>query len=433
MTDYSDQSDLDPILLRGLTQRRLSRGEMLRVTGAGFGALSLASFLAACGSGNSSASGSTSNSPAKVGSAAWWNQQKAGSQVRFANWPLYIDVEQQGGHSVHRSLQDFTKQTGIKVSYSEVIQAYDSFFGKIRPSLAAGQGTGYDLIVMGYPKWLPLMIHLGYLIALDHAKLPNFTADASSFAKNPFYDPGNTYSIPWQSGITGIGYNPKLTGREITSYWDLMDPKFKGKVGMFADTEDLPNMALLGIGVEPTKSTPKDWQKAANVLKKQKQEGIVRKYYDQSYIDALTKGDTWLSMAWSGDIYQANLSGAPNLKFVVPKEGGLLWSDCMCVPLHSGNPLGALKLMDYVYKPAVAAMITEYVHYIAPVPASQAIIKQDAARATDPKTKAKLLNTATSPIVFPSNAELHRLHFYRNLNAKETQAWDSLFQPIYQS
>lgn len=421
-----DEPAIDAALLRGLTQRRLSRGGMLRLLGAGAGALAVPSLLEACGT----STGTTS--AAGLGSASWWAKQKAGKQVNFANWPLYIDVAHQGGKSTHPSLDDFTKHTGIGVHYSEVIQAYDSFFGKIHPDLQAGQYTGYDLIVMGYPKWLPLMISLKYLIPLDHGLMPNFTRYAGAFEKNPFYDPGNKYSVPWQSGITGIGYNPKLTGRKIDSLHDLFDPAFKGRVGMFGDTEDLPNTALLAMGVDPPHSTPKQWQQAANLLKKQKNSGIVRKYYDQSYINALTKGDTWLSMAWSGDIYQANLSGAPDLQFVVPKEGGLLWSDCMCIPQHSHNPRGAIDLMDFVYKPAIAAMITEYVHYIAPVPAAKSVIRQDAAKASG-KQRSTLDGIASSPLVFPSSHDLQRLHFYRNLTPKETTQWNSLFEPIYQS
>src|SRR5579875_2411927 len=229
--DAGEQFDI--AFLRGLTQRRLSRGEMLKTSAAGLGAVSLASLLAACGT--SGGAGASSTGAGGIGSTTWWNKQKKGSTLNFANWPLYIDKSQQNGHTVHPSLQTFTKDTGIKVNYDEVIQAYESFFGKIRPSLAAGQSIGYDIIVMGYPKWLPLMIQLGYLIPLDHAKLPNFQKNATSFSKNPFYDPHNKFSVPWQAGLTGIGYDPKLTGRKITSLQDLMDPAFKGKVGMFGD------------------------------------------------------------------------------------------------------------------------------------------------------------------------------------------------------
>lgn len=426
--DSIDLPDIDLPLLRGLTERRLSRGQMLRMIGAGAGSLSLTSFLAACGTGGTNAAKGKTN----VGSSSWWDAQKKTSAVSFANWPLYIDVAQQGGHSVHPSLQKFAHDSGIQVHYREVIQDYPSFFGKIRPELAAGQYTGYDLIVMGYPRWLPLMIRLGYLIRLDQRRLPNFHKYGSPSIKNPSYDPGNTYSIPWQSGLTGIGYNPQLTGREITSLEDLRDPKFKGKVGMFADAQDPPNLALLAVGVDPVKSTQNDWHKAAAWLQAQKNAGIVRKYYDQSYIDALTRGDVWLTMAYSGDIFQANLSGAKNLKFAIPKEGALLWNDDMCIPLHSHNPLGALQLMDFFFQPKVAAMVAEYVHYITPVPTAQSIIVKNAAAATD-KQKAQFESAANSPLVFPSKAAASRFRRYRNLTPSEQKTWDALFQPIYQS
>lgn len=429
MSGKADVPAIDYPLLRGLTQRRISRGDMLRVSGAGLGAVGLSTLLGACGTSGAKSSGGSSG----VGSTAWWDKQKGNGTVNFANWPLYIDVKRVSGKSVHPSLEAFTRQTGVKVNYKEVIQAYDSFFGKIRPSLAAGQNTGYDLIVMGYPKWLPLMIQLGYLVRLDKRRLTNFAKYGGASVKNPSYDPNNAHSTPWQSGITGIGYNPKLTGREITSYMDLMDTAFKGKVGMFGDDQDLPNLALVGLGIDPVTSTPKDWRKAAALLQRQKQQGVVRKYYDQSYVDALTRGDVALTMAWSGDIYQAQQSGSKDLKFVVPKEGGLLWTDCMCIPLHASNPLQALQLMDFTFKPPVAAMITEAVHYIAPVPASQSVIRSDAGKASKPSDKTSLDAVAASPLVFPSAADLKRLRRYRNLTAKETKQWNALFQPIYQS
>ncbi|HZS94714.1 MAG TPA: spermidine/putrescine ABC transporter substrate-binding protein [Chloroflexota bacterium] len=421
---------LDAAFIRGLTQRRLSRGEMLKATGAGIGSLSLASLLAACGTGG--ASGTSGSGATAVGSTAWWDKQKKGSTLSFANWPLYIDKTQKNGRTDHPSLDKFTNATGIKVHYQEVIQSYESFFGKIRPSLAAGQSIGYDLIIMGYPKWLGLMIQLGYLVPLDHAKLPNFNKNAASFAKNPFYDPGNRYSVPWQTGLTAIGYNPKLTGRPITSLQDLMDPAFRGKIGMFGDITDMPNTALLAVGVNPTKATVSDWHKAANWLQRQKNAGLVRQYYDQDYIDALTKGDVWLSMAYSGDIYQANLSGA-HLEFVVPKEGALLWADCMCIPKHASNPLGALDLMDFVYKPDIAAMITEYIDYITPVATAKQAILKNAAQASSLSEKKSLRSLASSELVFPTKADSAKFHFYANVPNSKQQEWNNLFEPIYQS
>ena len=310
-----------------------------------------------------------------------------------------------------------------------MIQDTSSFFPKIQPQLAAGQPTGYDLMIITNGVYLDKLIQLDYLVPLNHDMMKNFDAHASASVKSPSYDKGNKYTMAWQSGITGIGYDPKRTGREITSWHDLTDPKFKGKIGMFGDTEDLPNSALVAIGVKPESSTQEDWKKAADWLKQQKP--LVRKYYLQDYIDPLSKGDIWASMAWSGDIFQANASGA-NLKFVVPSEGGVLWTDNMCIPMHAGHPLDAMTYMDFVYDPKIAAIMAEGINYITPIPDAQAVIKQDAAKATGDE-KATLEDVATSALVFPSASDYSRVHRYRVLTAEEEKVWNALFEPIYQS
>jgi spermidine/putrescine transport system substrate-binding protein len=236
--------------------------------------------------------------------------------------------------------------------------------------------------------------------------------------------------MAWQSGITGIGYDPKRVGRKITSWSDLTDPKFSGKVGMFADNEDLPNSALCAIGVNPENSTEADWKKAADWLKKQRP--LVRKYYQQDYIGPLSKGDLWISMAWSGDIFQANANGA-SLEFVVPKEGAAIWTDNMCIPAHAKHPLDAMIYMDWVYQPNIAAMLADYINYITPVPATQAIFRKDAADATSKDDKEYYQGLSTSPLVFPKPSDFAKLHRYRVLNVEEQKVWNALFEPIYQS
>jgi spermidine/putrescine transport system substrate-binding protein len=408
---------VDPAWLRGLTQRRLSRRDVLRIAGVGGGAMAASSVLAACGvSGGKAAKTSTS----------FWDGKKQTGHLVFANWPLYIDV----AHKQHPSLELFTKQTGIQVAYKEVINENDSFYGKIEPSLAAGQSTGYDIIVITDGIYLSKLMQANYLIPLDHAQLPNFNQYAGPFVKNPSYDPGNKYTVAWQSGMTGIGYNPKYIKEPITSFQDLLNPKYKGKIGMFGDNQDLPNLALLGIGVKPEDSTPADWQKAADMLKKQRP--LVRKYYDQNYIGPLSKGDIWISMAWSGDIFQANLSTPGlNLKWIAPKEGAVIWTDNMCIPIHAQHPVDALKMMNFVYDPKIAAMIAEYVNYITPVPAAKSVIQQDAAKASGSDRK-YLDAVASSPLVFPTPQITSNVHAYRVLTADEEKQWDAIFEPIYQ-
>jgi spermidine/putrescine transport system substrate-binding protein len=202
---------------------------------------------------------------------------------------------------------------------------------------------------------------------------------------------------------------------------------------MFSDIEEIGVFALLAVGANPETSTPADWQKAADWLKDQKDSGVVRKYYDQGYADALASGDIWITQAWSGDIFQENVSNGTDLKFIVPSEGGTLWTDNMTIPITADNPVDAQTLMDFFYDPAIAASLAEYINYITPVPGAQDVIKSDAAAASG-DDKAFLDALATSPLIFPSADDYKKLHYYRDFaNAAEQHSYSAIFDPIVTS
>ena len=411
---------LDPALLRGMTMPRISRRAALR----GAGLVGASAFLAACG-----VEGTTKDE-APQASGFWDNQTKAG-QLDFANWPLYMDQEKVGGKVVYPSLQDFTKETGIKVNYKEVINENDAFLGKITPSLKAGQPTGWDLMVITNGPPLDKLIRQNFLVELDHSKLPNFQKNADPAIKNPTYDPDNKYTIAWQSGLTALAYNPKLTKRPITSFNDLFDPAFKGKITMFGDDEDYPTLTMIGMGIDPVKSTEEDWKRAAAKMKELRPQ--LREYIDNAgEADVLSSGNAWISMAYSGDIFILNNSGSPDIKFVIPKEGAALWTDNMMIPKGAKHPLDAITYMDYVYRPDVAAKLTEYIAYITPVPAAKEQLQAQAAKAKG-EDKDTLDGLISSPLVFPSPADLSKAKRYRTLTVEEEQVWDRIFQPIVQS
>jgi spermidine/putrescine transport system substrate-binding protein len=408
-----DPQRLNDPLIRGLTMPRLSRAEFFRSAAAGAAGLTFSGLLAACG-----VSGSNKSAQHGKDWAAWWKHQHKKGVLDFANWPLYIDVS----HGHHPSLDQFSKATGIKVNYSEPIQDVQSFYAKIAPTLQAGQSLGYDIIVITNGWQFTQLVNNGWLIPLDHSRLPNFFKYASPLVKDPNYDPGNVHSVAWQSGFTGIAYNPELTKREITSFQDLYDPAFKGHVGMMSDNVELGCCGLLTIGKPPETSTPADWNRAAAMLRKQRDQGLVRQYYDQSYIDALKNGDTWISQAWSGDIYQANASGHGNLKFVIPKAGIIHWTDNMVIPMGAAHPVDAIDWMNFYYQPKIAAEVADYVDYITPVPGAKPIlIKNDPA-------------VGRSPLVFPPASLKPRVHEYPVFkNYGQFSQWNGIFNPIIQS
>lgn len=426
MTDRNDDLLRDPAFLRGLTSRRLSRRDLFRSAGVGAGALSLGAILAACG-GTSGGAGAGGGGSASGGID--WNAKPHGS-FNFANWPLYIDKKKVNGQVTYPSLEKFTKDTGIQVNYREAINANSEFFGKIQPQLAAGQSTGWDLMVITNGTTLSQLFRLNYLVELPADKHPNFDKNASDAVKNPAYDPGNKFTMAWQSGLTGIGWDPAQVKQlrpskpTIDSFQDLLDPAFKGKVGMFADNQDLPNLALVGIGINPETSTPADWQKAADTLNKQKSDGIVRQYFTQNYTNALQNGDVAVTMAWSGDLYQLNAEGdASGLQFTVPSEGAVIWTDNMCIPNGAQNPVDAITYMDYVYQPDVEGLIEDYVAYISPVPSAKSYILNTLGDKT----------LANSPLVFPTAQDLSKTYSYYVFKSSDEEAqWNALFQPIYQ-
>lgn len=396
----------DPALLRGLTESRFSRREFIRAGAVAAGCLALGPLARAAGT---------------TDWEAWWNRQKPTGELVFANWPYYIDVDAHGGK--HPSLDKFTAQTGISVKYREVIQNNASFYAKIAPVLKAGQATGYDIIVMTSTWQLTELMMQSWLVPLWKEKLPDFSRNASRSVVSPSFDKGNRYTVTWQSGFTGIGYNPRLTGRRINSIADLWDPDFAGHVGMMSDNTELGSVGLLKLGIDPATSTPDDWEKAAVALREQKQKGLVRQYYDNSYINALENGDIWICQAWSGDIFQSRSKGFTDLEFVVPAEGAMLWHDNMMIPIGAANPLSALAWMNFYYTPEIAGMVADYVNYVCPVPAAKDYI---AGKLNDP-------HVANSPLVFPTSDMYARAHeFYTFKNYAEFQHWNSIFNPIIQ-
>jgi spermidine/putrescine transport system substrate-binding protein len=421
--------DMDPSLWRGLTQRRMSRRNILQIAGLGAGSSIL---LAACGS-----SAAPSSSGAKIGSAAWWAEQKLHHKVNFANWPYYIDVV--GGK--HPTLEEFTKTTGIKVNYIEAVQDNASFYSKIRPSLAAKQPTGYDIIVMtnNNPE-LGYLINLNWLVPLDRSMMPNFNKYAGPLVTNPSWDPGNKFSMAWQSGMTAVGYNSEVVKDPGNSIDILFDKKYAGQVGMMSDTFELGSAGLLAIGVEPANSTESDWAKAAKKLKQQKSDGIVVAYYDQSYISHLKNGDVNVCQSWSGDIFQANLNSKyKKLKLMLPHEGAMLWTDNMAIPRYAQNPLDAMTLMDYYYNPQIQAVVEYYVDYVCPVPSAQTQLLHPTGWA--PQGLKALANevglptsvTADSSLVFLNATAAKTTRSYYNFKSQqEIDAWNAQFLPIVQ-
>jgi spermidine/putrescine transport system substrate-binding protein len=364
-----------------------TRRELLRRGAAGGALVAFPGLLAACGGSSKSSAGSAA---ATTGAAP-----KLPASLTWSNWPLYIDVDEKT--KTHPSLAAFQKRYGIKVKYLEDINDNDSFFGKIEGPLSQGQAIGRDLIVLTDSSGLPQrMIELGWLEKLDKSAIPNIR-NLQPTQAHPNWDPNREYSLPWQSGMTGIGYDPKLVGGDVTSLDQLLtDPKLKGKVTMLTEMSDSIGVTMLANGDDPTKVTDDTFKKAIDRLHDAVKSGQIRQFTGNDYAPLLARGDIYACLAWSGDMVQLQ-ADHPGLKWVLPKDGGMIWTDNMLIP-KGGNVFGASTLMNWYYRPEIAAEVEDYVNYICPVVGADKVLAK-----SDP-------SVAKNPLIFPTKAMLANAH-----------------------
>jgi spermidine/putrescine transport system substrate-binding protein len=395
------ETAIDNLMRRDLISRRTFMRRVGRGTVAVGAMMTLPSLLAAC-------------------------QPAASNKLAWLNWEFYIDETEDG--SSHPSLDAFTKDTGIAVEYDVGLLDNADFLAKYSPDLRAGNATGWDIMSPG--SWVvDRMARNNWLEELDHSKLPNWTANCADYAKGLWADPENKYSVWWQGGITGIAYDPALTGKEISSFDDLLDPAFSGRVGGFSDMRDMFGLTLLSLGVEPANATVDDVQKAQEKLLSVKK-GHFRGWYGNEYYEPLAAGDLALSVAWSGDISQMNFYDNDKVKFIVPEEGGMRWNDNLVIPKGAANIDGAHKLIDYYYSMDAAAMLSEWVGYFSPVAGIDDRVLEDAeaAKADDPDWAATL--TALAPTVVPTADQIAGTYVDKQLAEDEEKEWNDLFETV---
>src|SRR5437764_2057733 len=224
----------------------LTRRQLLRRGAAGGSVLTLPGLLAACGSGG----GIKSPTHRAVSKPV---KKQLAKTLNFSNWPLYID-DVKGKR--HPTLEAFTKKFGVKVNYTEDINDNQSYFGKIQGPLSHGQSIGRDIIVMTDSSGFPArLIKLGWLEKLDKSAIPNMK-NLQPVQQHPTWDPNREYSLPWQSGMTGIGYDPTKVGGSLTSIDELLtNPKLKGKVTLLSELGDAVGLVMLANGDDPSNVT----------------------------------------------------------------------------------------------------------------------------------------------------------------------------------
>jgi spermidine/putrescine transport system substrate-binding protein len=383
---------------------RFTRIELLRRGAAAGVVLTVpSSLLAACGG---------SNETAATTEAA---QKQLAKTLRFSNWTLYIDIDEKT--KKRPTLDQFQQKTGTKVAYFEDINDNASYFGKIQRPLSQGQSIDRDIVVLTDNSRFPgLLVKKGWAEKLDKSAIPNITNLQDALA-HPSFDPNRDYSLPWQSGMTGIATNLKLTGGKPVTTMDqlLDDPKLKGKVTLLTEMADCVSLVMLANGDDPTKVDDTAFQKALTRIKKAVDSGQVRQFTGNDYSGPLSKGDLAAAMSWSGDVVQLTADNK-NLVWNLPESGGDIWTDNMLIP-KGGDVFTASTFMNFVYDPKIAAQIAAYVNYITPVKGA----KEEAAK-LDPEL-------AKNPLIFPDAATLSKVKIFDSealSNQDYAEKWQAL-------
>ena len=296
----------------------------------------------------------------------------AAGKLNFYNWDTYIG---------ETTLEDFTKATGIEVQY-DLFADNDELFAKLKNG-----NPGYDLIVPTN-DYVERMIIADMLSPLDHSKIPNMKNIDPNFM-NAAFDPGRKFSLPYMWGTIGVGYRKSKVDNVPDSWADLYtSEKYAGKIAMLSDGQNVFGSALKMLGKSLNDWTDENIAEAEAIVLAQKKN--ITAFAPDNGQDLLLAGEVDLAMEWNGDILQA-MEEDEDIGFVVPKEGGLLWEDTLCIPTGGPNPEAAHAMIDFLLDAEVGKDLAEYIYYATPNAAAKALTEEA---------------YSTNPAIFPSDETL---------------------------
>lgn len=405
----------DPIIRSLVQAARRSQVTRRGVLAGGVGA-GLAAFLAACagqiggGQPGGTATTATGPTPAEDLSAS-------DPTMTWANWSYYLDEDKKGNHP---TLEAFTKSTGIEVTYDVAVEDNNSYYAAVIDQLRLGQDIGADTVCL--TDWMiGILLSQGFGQQFDKSIMPNVNANLAPSYVNADFDPNRNYSVPWQSGFAGIGWNKERLPKGLATLDDLWDPELRGRVGVLSEMRDTIGLIMLSQGVDISSQSwgETEFANALDVFEEQVSNGQIRNIKGNSYAEDLQNEDTLAAIVWSGDITAINFTlGEDKFGFAIPDSGGTLWSDNFIIPIGSHKKTNAEKLIDYYYDPEVAAEVAAWVNYITPV-----VGAQEAMEKIDP-------SLVDDQLIFPSEETLSMVKMFRTLSVAEQQDYQSRFDNV---
>jgi spermidine/putrescine transport system substrate-binding protein len=403
----------DP-MLRDLVQMARNHQISRRAALAGVGGTAAALTLASC-------------APADEGQVAATDVSDSEKVLIWHNWPAYMDEDDDGNYP---TLERFQAESGISVDYRIEIDDNDTWYAKVKDQLELGADIGADVACP--TGWMASRLqNLGYLQTYDNANMPNKVANIAPSYLGSAEDPDRIYSIPWQAGFAGIGYNKQAykdaTGKDAPgSMSDLWAAELRGRVGLLSEMRDTVGLVLMSQGIDITSSSSLSedaFMAALDAIKEQIDAGQIYNVRGNSYLDDLATGNIIASTAWSGDItvinYEAGTDDDPEpFGFIFPDSGATLWADVFVTPNGATHKRNVEELINFYYDPANAAELALWVNYITPV-----VGAQDAAAEVDEEL-------AENQLIFPNADTLSQSKAFRSLTGQEEQRFASAWQNL---
>lgn len=277
--------------------------------------------------------------------------------LNIYNWASYMDDE---------VLAQFEREYGIRVIYNVF-----SNNEELHARLKAG-ASGYDVI---FPSdyMVEVLIEEDLLQPIPHEAIPNLVHIDERFL-NPPFDPGNQYSVPYFWGTTGIGVNTRYVKEPVTSWDILWNPKYRGRIAMLNDAREVFAVALKRMGKSINERDIASLEAAKELLVEQKP--LVLVYDSDNTKNLLLSEEVWIAHAYSGDVLMA-AEEDPDIVYVVPEEGGAMWMDVMAIPKTARNVDGALKFINFILRPDIAAKLSESIAYASPNRSALELISEE--------------------------------------------------------
>ncbi len=318
------------------------------------------------------------------------------------------------------TLQDFEKQTGIKVH-----SAYFDTNETLETKLLAGS-SGFDIVVPT-ASYFERQIRAGAYLALDKSRLPNsMNMDPQLMAKVAMNDPDNAHGVIYLWGTNGIGYNEKMVkalmpDAPLDSWRLVFDPAVAAKVAkcgisLLDSPAEMLRAVYSYLGKDPNSQSAQDLVQAEAVLNKIRP--YIRNFSSSEYIEALANGDLCISVGYNGDVLQARdrareANKGTEIKYAVPKEGSILWFDMLAIPKDAPDPDSAYAFMNYMMTPQVIADVSNFKRYA------------DANAASQPLLLPALKN---DPAIYPPPDQMQKLVLQKADSPEQTRAVTRVWQ-----